>query len=129
MDYDKKHPMDFISQYQWHNNSLLEEIVTYSPVVLFLWKAEEGWLVEYVSENVSQFGYSAVDFLSKKVIFENIIHPDDLQRVMLEASTYSEKGVNDFTQEYRIIIAEGRVRWIDIRTVVKRNDNDEITHY
>ena len=88
--------MDFKSQHQWHNNRLLEEIVTYSPIVLFLWKVEERWPVEYVSENVSQFGYSAVDFLSKKVLFENIIHPDDLQRVALEVKTYSEKGVNRF---------------------------------
>ncbi|WP_321420256.1 ATP-binding protein [uncultured Methanomethylovorans sp.] len=129
MDYDEQNPMDFKSQHQWHNNSLLEGIVNYSPLVLFLWKAEEGWPVEYVSENVSQLGYSAVDFLSKKVLFENIIHPDDLQRVMLEVKTYSEKGVTDFTQEYRILTADGGVKWIDDRTVVKRNDNGETTHY
>lgn len=129
MNYDERNPMDFKSQYQWHNNSLLEEIVTYSPLVFFSWKAEKGWPVEYVSENVSQFGYSSVDFLSKKVIFEKIIHPDDLQRVTLEVKAYSEKGVNDFTQEYRVITADGRAKWIDDRTVVKRNDNGDITHY
>ncbi|WP_321417848.1 ATP-binding protein [uncultured Methanomethylovorans sp.] len=129
MDYNQNNPIYSKNQYPCHNNSLLEEIVTYSPVVFFLWKAEEGWPVEYVSENVSQFGYSANDFLSKKVIFENIIHPADLQRVALEVKTYSEKGATDFTQEYRILTVDGKTRWIDDRTVVKRNDNGEITHY
>jgi PAS domain S-box-containing protein len=129
MGYKQNNPINSKNQYPRHNNSLLEEIVTYSPVVFFLWRAEEGWPVEYVSDNVSQFGYHANDFLSKKVIFENIIHPDDLQRVALEVRTYSEKGVTDFTQEYRILTVDGKTRWIDDRTVVKRNDNGEITHY
>ncbi len=129
MGYKQNNPLNSKNQYPRHNNSLLEEIVTYSPVVFFLWRAEEGWPVEYVSDNVSQFGYSANDFLSKKVIFENIIHPDDLQRVALEVRTYSENGVTDFTQEYRILTVDGKTRWIDDRTVVKRNDNGEITHY
>lgn len=129
MGYKQNNPINSKNQYPRHNNSLLEEIVTYSPVVFFLWRAEEGWPVEYVSDNVSQFGYSANDFLSKKVIFENIIHPDDLQRVALEVRTYSENGVTDFTQEYRILTVDGKTRWIDDRTVVKRNDNGEITHY
>lgn len=129
MGYKQNNPINSKNQYPRHNNSLLEEIVTYSPVVFFLWRAEEGWPVEYVSDNVSQFGYSANDFLSKKVIFENIIHPDDLQRVALEVRTYSENGVTDFTQEYRILTVDGKTRWIDDRTVVKRNGNGEITHY
>ncbi|WP_406656651.1 response regulator [Methanolobus sp. ZRKC2] len=110
-------------------DSLLEQILNYSPVVVFLWKAEDGWPVEYVSENVSQFGYSPDDFLSMNVIFENIIYPDDMERVALEVQTYSEKGIGDFSQEYRILTADGNVRWIDDRTVIKRNDNGEITHY
>lgn len=112
-----------------HYNSLLEEIVTSSSMVVFLWKAEKGWPVEYVSENVSQFGYSAIDFLSGNVIFQNMIHPDDIEKVGLEVRTYSEKKVTDFTQEYRILTSNGKVRWIDDRTVIKRNDDGVITHY
>lgn len=128
MTCNERNPTAFKEQYSQHNG-LLEDIVTYSPVVLFLWKAEEGWPVEYVSENVSQFGYSAADFLSGNVIFKNIIYPHDLERVALEVKTYSEKGVTDFLQEYRIFTADGDVKWIDDRTVVKRNHNGDVTHY
>jgi PAS domain S-box-containing protein len=128
MDFEAENSTDLKEQNN-HYNSLLEEIVTYSPVVVFLWKAEEGWPVEYVSENVSQFGYSAFDFLSGNVIFQKIIHPDDLEKVGLEVRTYSEKKVTDFIQEYRILTSKGKVRWIDDRTVIKRNEDGVITHY
>lgn len=127
MDLKAENSTDHQHYYNYHN--FLEEIVTYSPVVVFLWKAQQGWPVEYVSENVSQFGYSAIDFLSGKVIFENIIHPDDLERVSTEVRTYSGNGVTDFDQEYRILTGEGKIRWIDDRTVIIRNDDGVITHY
>lgn len=106
MDFEAENST-YLKEQNNHYNSLLEEIVTYSPVIVFLWKAEEGWPVEYVSENVSQFGYSAFDFLSGNVIFQNIIHPDDLEKVGLEVRKYSEKKVTDFIQEYRILTSKG----------------------
>ncbi|OQX77083.1 MAG: hypothetical protein B6D64_08800 [Bacteroidetes bacterium 4484_276] len=41
-------------------NNLIEK----SPIVKFLWKNQETWPVEYVSENVKNiFGYTADDFI------------------------------------------------------------------
>lgn len=129
MNYAGKGTIDLKGQPQWANERLLKEIVTHSPVVLFLWKAEDGWPVEYVSDNISQFGYSTIDFLSRELNFESIVHQDDLQRVALEVKTYSENGVDDFSQEYRIITADGSTKWVDDRTVIVRNDDGVITHY
>ena len=40
------------------------------PTVVFNWKAEEGWPVEYVSPNVAdQFGYAPEDFTSGRVLY------------------------------------------------------------
>ncbi|MGB3907905.1 MAG: PAS domain S-box protein, partial [Methanomethylovorans sp.] len=129
MNYAGKGTIDLKGQPQWANERLLKEIVTHSPVVLFLWKAEDGWPVEYVSDNISQFGYSTIDFLSRELNFESIVHQDDLQRVALEVKTYSENGVDDFSQEYRIITADGSTKWVNDRTVIVRNDDGVITHY
>ncbi|WP_214043980.1 PAS domain S-box protein, partial [Methanomethylovorans sp.] len=129
MNYAGKGIINLKGQPQWANERLLKEIVTHSPVVLFLWKAEDGWPVEYVSDNISQFGYSTIDFLSRELNFESIVHQDDLQRVALEVKTYSENGVDDFSQEYRIITADGSTKWVNDRTVIVRNDDGVITHY
>ena len=45
----------------------LLRIINTSPAVAFLWKAEENWPVETVSENISQFGYTREDFVSGRI--------------------------------------------------------------
>jgi PAS domain S-box-containing protein len=100
-----------------------------SPVILFRWKAAEGWPVELVSENVAQFGYKVEDLLSGMVPYASIIHPDDLERVHREVKEYSDSGVDRFQQEYRILTKDGQVRWTDDRTVIERDAEGNITHF
>ncbi len=109
--------------------SLSNLVVENSQTVLFRWKAAEGWPVEYVSNNVVQFGYDPVDFLSGKLLFASIIHQEDIERVSREVQEYSGKGKDRFKQEYRIIAKNGTIHWVDDRTVIERSKNGEITHY
>ncbi|MFH1672231.1 MAG: PAS domain S-box protein [Pseudomonadota bacterium] len=107
----------------------LERIINRSPAVVFLWRAAEGWPVEFVSDNVQQLGYSPEDFYSERIDFASIVHPDDLERVTAEVARYSQEGREDFVQEYRIITKTGETRWLDDRTWVRRDSNGIITHY
>ncbi len=104
-------------------------VVESSPVVLWRWQAATNWPTEYVSENVIQFGYSADDFLSGKLSFSGIIHPDDIERVASEVARNSSAGMTHYTQQYRIIRKDGAVRWLDDHTTVIRGEQGEITHY
>lgn len=104
-------------------------VVENSPTVLFRWKAKEGWPVEFVSNNVVQFGYSPGDFLSGSLPFTSIVHPGDRERVSNEVRTYSQRGDDRFQQEYRIIAKNGTVHWIDDRTVIERSRDGQITNY
>ncbi|MBU9711529.1 EAL domain-containing protein [Evansella tamaricis] len=108
---------------------LSNRVVENSPVILMRWKAEEGWPLEYVSNNVNRLGYTPQEFLSGDIVFASIIHPDDLTRVGEEVTYYSEHWIDDFTQEYRIFTKDRHIRWIDDRTVIKRNKKGVITHY
>ncbi len=107
----------------------LTTIVNRSPAVVFLWRAKEGWPVEYVSDNVGQFGYTPEDFTSGRIPYARIIHPDDRERVAAEVARYSREGRDEFAQEYRICMASGDVLWIDDRTWVRRDPDGAITHY
>ncbi|WP_342304187.1 PAS domain-containing protein [Methanolobus sp. ZRKC5] len=60
------------------------------------------------------FGYSADDFLTGNVRYADIIHPGDLERVSQEVELNSEKGLDNFNQEYRIISDNGDITWITI---------------
>ena len=100
------------------------------PTVVFRWKAEEGWPVEYVSPNVTdQFGYPPEELTSGRILYEAIVHPDDLERVVDEVTAYGAQGVASFDQTYRIEHADGRYRWVDDHTTVIRRQDGAITHY
>jgi len=114
----------------YNNIRELEFIVRHSPAVAFLWRAEAGWPVEFVSANIGNFGYSPDDFLSGRIQFSTIIHPDDAARVSREVLEYSSQpGRAQFSQEYRILTSSGDVRWIDDWTWIRRDDQGTITHY
>jgi PAS domain S-box-containing protein len=105
------------------------QVVENSPVVVFRWKAIEGWPVAYVSQNVIRFGYSPDELLSGAVSYSAIIHPDDLERVSQEVKKYSSEGTDQYRQEYRLVTKNGSVRWVDDRTVIERDADGNITHY
>ncbi|RDH85715.1 MAG: hypothetical protein DIZ80_01960 [endosymbiont of Galathealinum brachiosum] len=104
-------------------------IIENSLIVLFRWKAVEGWPVELVSNNISQFGYTADEFISGDVPYVSIIHPDDVAKVASEIIHYSTSGEVVFHQVYRILTKQGEARWIDDRTMVERNESGEVIYY
>ncbi|HMP74897.1 MAG TPA: PAS domain S-box protein [Kiritimatiellia bacterium] len=107
----------------------LERIVTISPAVVFLWRAEADWPVEFVSDNVSQWGYTVAELTSGRVPYSSIVHPEDLARVADEIRHYIAGGIDNFIQEYRIIQRSGEVRWLEDRTWVRKDATGRVTHF
>jgi len=108
----------------------MERIVNRSPAVVFLWRNAPGWPVEYVSDNVRQFGYSPDDFYSGKLPYSDFIHSGDLERVAYEVThNSSQPGKDKFTQKYRVLTNTGNLRWVNDWTWIRRAENGEITHY
>ncbi|MBW1861364.1 MAG: PAS domain S-box protein, partial [Deltaproteobacteria bacterium] len=107
-------------------------IINRSSAVAFLWKNEEGWPVQFVTENVEKLcGYSAQEFMERKISFGDIIHGNDLERVAGEVASYSKKeGLQTFAHEpYRIITKNGDIKWVDDITYIRRDPLGIITHY
>jgi len=107
-------------------------IINKSPAVAFLWKNEEEWPVEFVSDNVSELiGYNAEAFLCGQISYKKIVHPDDLERISNEVKTFSsQKDRGGFVHEpYRVISKDGNVKWVEDNTFIRRDSNGRITHY
>ncbi|HEY9248047.1 MAG TPA: PAS domain S-box protein, partial [Rariglobus sp.] len=107
----------------------LEQIVNRSPSVVVLWLAEENWPVEYVSQSIRQFGYQPEDFTSRRLSFRGITHPDDRERVGVEVEAHASSGHREYSQEYRIVCADGSIRWVDDHTVVRFDKDGNVTHH
>jgi PAS domain S-box-containing protein len=104
-------------------------VIESSPTVLFRWKTAPGWPVEYVSENIVQFGYTPQELLSGAVPFTSIVHPDDLERVAREVQHYIESQADRFTQEYRLILKDGRIIWTFDQTTIERDTQGNVTYF
>ncbi|MBN2352622.1 MAG: PAS domain S-box protein [Spirochaetales bacterium] len=102
-------------------------VIENSPVVLFRWIAAEGWPVQFVSENVAQFGYSAAEL--ENVRFDSLVYPDDRERVAREVEENAAAGADVFAQTYRIVAREGGARWVEDRTFVERGSDGTVTHF
>lgn len=107
----------------------LERIIARSPSVVVLWSAQEGWAVQFVSESLSQFGYRAQDLVGGQVRYIDLIHPDDVARVMDEVRAHTLAGHTEYSQEYRIVCKDGQVRWVDDRTAVRVDADGRATHH
>jgi PAS domain S-box-containing protein len=107
----------------------LLRIINTSPAVAFLWRAEENWPVEMVSRNISQFGYTVDDFMSGRVLFSSIIHPDDLGRIGAEVAYNSAHNIEEFTQVYQILGKDRTEYWIEDYTHIRRDKTGKITHF
>jgi sigma-B regulation protein RsbU (phosphoserine phosphatase) len=107
---------------------MAEVIVDRSPAILFRRKADDKRTLVYVSNNIQQLGYTAEDFLSDRIHFRDIVHPDDVERVRAEVRGFAEKDVEEYTQVYRILAKSGDVHWVEDQTSVERDAKGNKTY-
>lgn len=106
----------------------LISVINKVPVTVFLWRPEKYWPAEFVSENIKKFGYTVEEFTSGKLLYGNIVHPDDLERVERELLRRIDEDYVDFSQEYRILTKSGEVRWVDERTFIEADENGVVKY-
>ena len=111
--------------------SILLSLFDLSDAVLFKWNNDKIWSVDSVSKSVHKLlGYKQSDLLSHKVVYSNLIHPDDLQHVSEELSNAIEANHYFFTHDpYRIISKDGEIKWILDNTVIVRDADANIISF
>jgi PAS domain S-box-containing protein len=108
---------------------VLKTIINKSPAVAFIWKNQENWPAEFVSENVIHFGYKVEDFTSGKILYGNIIHREDIKAVNENLAHSIKEGTDSFQMEYRILTGDGSVRWVEERTFIQRDSKGDVTRF
>lgn len=83
------------------------------PGVSFRCKSDKHWSMEFISGEIGNLsGYPDTDFIQNKVrSYASIIHSDDKQRVK-SAILDGIRSKQPFTIEYRIVRADGAIRWV-----------------
>lgn len=112
--------------------SLTEIILENSNAILFRRLAADDpkkRKMVYVSPNISCFGYHAEDFLAGKIMFRDIVYPEDSPRTLKEIQDFVEQGIENYSQTYRIVTNNGDVRWIEDRTSIFEDPSTGIRYH
>ena len=110
---------------------LAKLIVDQSPVVLFRRRAGkigDKPTIEYISDNLIQFGYEPKELMEDKIRFKDIVHPDDRERLLAEINRYVDDDVEEYTQYYRALTKTGDARWVEDQTSIVRDDEGNKIH-
>jgi PAS domain S-box-containing protein len=99
--------------HQRSDDALLRSLMATVPGAIYRSAWHAGHRLELITDEIERIsGYPADNFIaSTRRTLMSIIHPDDQERVMREVATASNDD-RPFSQEYRIVCADGRVRWV-----------------
>lgn len=105
---DRKAAEDALKQSERTMATLLSNL----PGFVFRCRNDEEWTMEYLSDGVLELsGYSPNDFLTGKITWDQLIHPDDVERVRREAAGHAARR-EPIRTTYRIVTADERIRWV-----------------
>jgi PAS domain S-box-containing protein len=95
------------------DDALLRRLMDNVPGAIYRSAWHAGQAVELISDEIERIsGYPAANFLaSSRRTIVSIIHPDDREAVM-EAVARATDQQRPFAIEYRIVRADGAVRWV-----------------
>ena len=95
-------------------------IIEQSSNVLYRARLEDGFPIEYVSGDVSHFGYAPDSLLSGAVGFADIVHEDDRPRVLADLERHIALGHREFRQHYRALTAGGQTLWVEDHVFLRK---------
>ena len=106
----------------------LEAAINRGPVIYCIWRFAEGAPVEYISNNIVQWGYTPEDFMSGRKTWYGITHHDDIYRLQEEIRENLKNNIPMFEQSYRVFNSKGEIRWIQDQTVFIYDRAGLVTH-
>ncbi|MDM8555725.1 PAS domain S-box protein [Desulfococcaceae bacterium HSG7] len=105
--------------------SLIENI----PGAAYRCRCDEHWTMEFISDEIEKItSYPATDFINHAVrSYLSIIHYDDQQRTE-DVVMKSVENKESFAIEYRLITADGNIRWVFERGQCVVNEHGRATY-
>ncbi|SHI69858.1 sensor domain-containing diguanylate cyclase [Lutispora thermophila] len=97
------------------------EIIEKTSIVIFEWSIGPGIPVKYVSENISNYGYTSDEFYSGKIDYWDFVHKDDVEKTMNAIYEKRASKEKEFKHTYRVVCKDGSIRWVEEWTLWERD--------
>lgn len=103
------------------------QVINSSPFVLVRWRNQPGWPVEFVSDNIRNWGIEPDQVMRIDRRYSSLIHPEDREQVVDSANRHLEQGDTSFVQIYRLIdVAGSGERWVEDQTHILRDSSGQV---
>lgn len=97
--------------------------------MIFKWTLSEDVPTDFVSENISLFGYAPEDFYQGELRdYWEFVYPDDRERVKTELYKARTNGKSNYRSQYRVICKNGEIRWIEEWVIHERDAHGLLRH-
>jgi PAS domain S-box-containing protein len=106
-----------------------ELIIKNSPTLLIRWTPNFKLNVEFISENISSYGYNAQDWINQNVAFTHFVHPDDVKPVTRKVLQSFRDKIERVLLRFRLRNSEGDYHWIDSDNKIVWNGNEKSAAY
>lgn len=94
------------------NRRMLVTLMDNLPGMVYRCRNDKDWSMVFMNEQVLDLtGYPAEKFISGKMQYAQVIHPEDQQDVWNQVQV-AVQNRHPFELEYRILHADGTVRWV-----------------
>ena len=91
------------------------------PAIIYTAAMDEAKTRLYVSPQVERIlGFTQAEYLANSELWQDLLHPDDRQRILGEAAYFYATG-EPFISEYRTFTRDGRVVWVHDEAVILRD--------
>lgn len=92
------------------------------PAIIYMAAVDESKTRLYVSPQVERIlGFTQAEYLANSELWQELLHPDDRQRILGEAEYFYATG-EPFISEYRTFARDGRVVWVHDEAVILRDN-------
>jgi len=106
----------------------LENVVANVPGAIYRCELSSDWEMRFMSREIEHItGHPASDFIGNAVrTYESVIHPDDRSEVERAVVAAVERH-EPFTIDYRVLHADGTIRWVHEQGRGATDEHGEVT--
>ncbi len=102
-------------------------VIENSSTLLFRVAAEKPYGMSYISRNIARYGYSAEEMLTSPTRYLELVHPEDLPKVLEDIVRVSEARAAETGQDIRMRARDGRYLWFECRISAVRGKDNRVT--
>lgn len=104
-------------------------VIVGSASILYRMNADAAASLCYVSENVSQYGYSAAALVERPNLYPSLIHPQDLGQVLADLHELRAGLRDDARREIRVRKPDGTYVWFNANVHSVRDSQNRLTGF